>query len=137
MSKIRITVGDLELSARLEEDLAPATCAYFRTLLPWDNRIIHVRWSGESMWIPLGDLHTGLDFENATSHPAPGQLLLYPGGPSETEVLFPYGGTCFASIVGQLAGNHFLTVEEGLEHLRPLGRRCLWEGAQPIRFEAA
>ena len=34
--------------------------------------------------------------ENATSYPAPGQVLWYPGGISETELLFPYGGTLFA-----------------------------------------
>jgi hypothetical protein len=136
VSHIRITAAGRELVARLEEEYAPATCAYFRSLLPWEQRIIHVRWSGESMWIPLGDTDTGLPAENQTSHPAPGQVLLYPGGASETELLFPYGGTMFASIVGQLAGNHFLTVEQGHEHLRPLGERCLWEGAQPVRFDA-
>ena len=96
-----------------------------------------MRWSGESAWIPLGDMSTGLEFENHTSHPAPGEILLYPGGYSETEILFPYGGTMFASVVGQLAGNHFLTVTEGCEHLRELGRTVLWEGAQDIVFEAA
>lgn len=137
MSDLRITAGPFAFTARFEEDRAPVTCAAFRRLLPFENRLIHVRWSGESCWIPLGELQTGLGGENATSYPAPGQILLYPGGPSETEILFPYGGTHFASIVGQLAGNHFLTVVEGQDHLRELGERCLWEGAQPIRFDAA
>jgi hypothetical protein len=114
---------------------APKTRAAFERMLPFRNKIIHVRWSGESAWIPLGDLETGLEFENHTSHPAPGQILLYPGGYSETEILLPYGGTCFASIVGQLAGNHFLTVTEGAEQLRELGRMVLWEGAQDVVFE--
>jgi hypothetical protein len=39
--------------------------------------------------------------------------------------------------MGQLAGNHFLTVTEGGEQLRELGRTVLWEGAQDIVFEAA
>jgi hypothetical protein len=137
VSDLRITAGPFAFTARFEEDRAPATCAAFRRLLPFENRLIHVRWSGESCWIPLGELQTGLGGENATSYPAPGQILLYPGGPSETEILFPYGGTRFASIVGQLAGNHFLTLVEGQGHLRELGERCLWEGAQPIRFDVA
>ena len=58
-----------------------------------------------------------------------------PGGVSETELLFPYGHCAFASKAGRLAGNHFATVVDGLEHLPELGRRCLWEGAQPILFE--
>ena len=76
-----------------------------------------------------------MGYENHTSYPGPGQILLYPGGFSETEILFPYGGTCFASKLGQLAGNHFLTIVAGNEHLRELGRLVLWEGAQDILFE--
>jgi hypothetical protein len=136
MSDLRITAGPHEFLARWER-AAPRTCDAFAAMLPFRNQIIHVRWSGESAWIPLGDLETGLPFENHTSHPAPGQILLYPGGFSETEILFPYGGTCFASIVGQLAGNHFLTITEGAEQLRELGRLVLWEGAQDVVFEHA
>ena len=135
MSELKITAGPFEFTGRLEEEKAPRTCEAFGKLLPFHNKIIHVRWSGESAWIPLGDLETGVGFENHTSYPAPGQVLLYPGGYSETEILFPYGGTRFASIVGQLAGNHFLTIVEGREHLRELGELVLWEGAQDISFE--
>jgi Protein of unknown function (DUF3830) len=137
MSDLRITAGAFEFRARWEREAAPNTCAAFERLLPFRNKIIHVRWSGESAWIPLGDMSTGLEFENHTSHPAPGQILLYPGGFSETEILLPYGGCMFASIVGQLAGNHFLTVVEGNENLRALGEKTLWEGAQDIVFDRA
>src|SRR5213082_1284093 len=63
----------------------------FREPAAHRERLIHVRWSGEACWIPLGALDLGLGYENATSFPAPGQILLYPGGISETEILFPYG----------------------------------------------
>ena len=68
--------------------------------------------------------------------PAPGALLFYPGGISETEILFPYGTARFASVKGPLAGNHFLTVVEGRERLGEVGRLLCWEGAQDISFEA-
>jgi hypothetical protein len=103
--------------------------------LPYRERIIHVRWSGEGCWIPLGDLDLGLSFENHTSYPAPGQILLYPGGISETEILLAYGGVQFASKMGQLAGNHFLTIVEGNENLVALGKMVLWQGAQAIEFK--
>ena len=61
-------------------------------------------------------------------------MLLYPGGVSETELLFPYGHCAFASKAGSLAGNHFATVVEGGGDLAALGRLTLWEGAQPISF---
>jgi hypothetical protein len=134
---LEISAADFRFLARLEEQDAPETVAAFRRLLPLDSRIIHCRWSGESNWIPFGELDVGIGPENATSYPSPGEILLYPGGISETELLFPYGACCFASKAGQLAGNHFATVVEGGENLRELGRRCLWEGAQSIRFDGA
>jgi hypothetical protein len=131
---LEISSNELRFRADLDEEAAPKTVAAFRRLLPLDSRIIHCRWSGESNWIPFGELDVGIGAENATSYPSPGELLLYPGGVSETELLFPYGYCCFASKAGQLAGNHFATLVEGHEHLRELGRRTLWEGAQPILF---
>jgi Protein of unknown function (DUF3830) len=135
MPDIRIIAGPHIFGATLEQAAAPQTCARFRTMLPYRERIIHVRWSGEACWIPLGGLDLGVPPENATSYPAPGQILLYPGGVSETEILLAYGAVRFASKVGQLAGSHFLTITEGLENLRPLGELTLWRGAQDILFD--
>jgi Protein of unknown function (DUF3830) len=134
---IKITAGEFAFEARFERERAPKTVAAFEALLPFHSQIIHARWSGEAAWVPLGDLDIGIsrDPENATSHPAPGEILWYPGGLSETEILFPYGGAMFASIVGQLAGNHFLTVTGNREQLRPLGEHVLWKGALDITFE--
>jgi len=136
LSAIRITAGSFAFGARFETQAAPKTCARFQALLPFRQKIIHVRWSGEACWIPLGDLDLGLGFENHTSYPAPGDILLYPGGISETEILLAYGSVAFASKVGALAGNHFLTVTEGRERLRTLGEHVLWHGALEILFES-
>ncbi len=133
---VEITVGDLRFLARLESDAAPKTCHVFQSMLPLKSQLIQARWSGEAAWIPLGELQLGLGYENHTSHPAAGQLLLYPGGISETEILFPYGWTLFASKAGQLAGNHFATIFEGNERLNELGELVLRQGAQEITFTA-
>jgi Protein of unknown function (DUF3830) len=132
---LEIAVGEMQFVARLEHEAAPQTVAAFRKLLPLRSQIIQARWSGEAAWIPFGDLDVGTGPENATCYPGPGELLLYPGGVSETEILFPYGGTSFASKAGPLAGNHFATIVEGAEQLRELGRLVLWEGAQDIVFD--
>lgn len=137
MKNLKIVAGPFTFLARLEFEQAPTTCAAFQRGLPFTSEMIHVRWSGEGVWMPLGDLDFGVGFENATSYPAPGQFILYPGGVSETEILLAYGPVRFASKAGQLAGNHFLTIVEGLENVHPLGRMVLYKGAQPIRFEAA
>jgi hypothetical protein len=135
MTLIRIAAGPFTFEAKLEEKAAPKTSALFLSLLPYSERLIHVRWSGEGCWIPLGQTDFGLGFENATSFPAPGHFLLYPGGFSETEILLAYGGVRFASKMGQLAGNHFLTVTRGQENLEALGKLTLSHGAQDIVFE--
>ena len=137
MSSLRIAAGPFTFEARFETGLAPKTCDIFRRLLPYRQRVIHVRWSGEAVWIPLGETDLGVPVENQTSYPAPGQMILYPGGISETEILLAYGGVCFASKMGQLAGNHFITITSPLDDLPKLGKMVLWEGAQAIRIEAA
>jgi len=134
MSLLHIKAGHFAFTARLEEAAAPQTCARFRELLPFKNQVIHSRWSGEAVWVPLGDLDLGLDFENHTRFPSRGDILLYPGGFSETEILFAYGSASFASKMGELAGNHFLTVVEGQDDLPEFGRTVLWAGAQEIVF---
>jgi hypothetical protein len=135
MKMLKITAGPYTFTARMEEESAPETCAAFKKLLPYRQKIIHARWSGESCWIPLGDFQLGVGYENHTSFPSRGDILFYPGGISETEILFPYGSCSFASKMGQLAGNHFLTIVEGREELPKLGKLVLWEGAQDILFE--
>jgi hypothetical protein len=135
---LEITVGDFAFTARLEEEKAPQTIAALRRMLPLDSELVQARWSGESAWVPLGwELELELGLENATAYPGPGELLLYPGGLSEVEILFPYGATNFASKMGQLAGNHFATIDEGRERLPDLGETVLRRGAQKIRFEEA
>jgi hypothetical protein len=133
-TRIDITAGPYQLVARLEQELAPRTCDAFLRLLPWHERLIHVRWSGEGMWIPMGNEHFDLPWENHSCYPRPGEFIFYPGGVSETEILLAYGEVRFSSKFGQLPGNRFLTVVKGAEHLPELGKMVLWEGAQSIQF---
>jgi hypothetical protein len=135
MDKLRIISGSYRFDARFETQAAPTTVAAFKKLLPYENKIIHVRWSGEAVWIPLGEQDFGLSYENHTSYPAPGQMIFYPGGISETEILLAYGGVRFASKMGQLAGNHFITITSDVDRLAGLCISVLWEGAKPIRIE--
>jgi hypothetical protein len=139
MADLAIRVGEQEFLARWE-GAAPRTREALQPWLPIRSRIIHCKWSGESTWIPFGDRRPEVGFENHTSHPAPGDLLIYTGDISECEILFPYGACSFSSRVGQLAGNHFATLipDEGwLDRLREVGRRVLWEGAQEIEIREA
>lgn len=132
---VRVTAGGQVFEGHLEDANAPETVAAIRKRLPYDSQLVHVRWSGEGVWIPLGDEDFGVGYENHTSHPGIGHFLLYPGGISETEIVLAYGGVAFSSKMGQLAGNHFLTLTTNLDQLPELGRKVLWHGAQDIRIE--
>lgn len=139
MTRLRITAAGHVFEAETHPD-APETVNAFLSLLPYGQKLIHVRWSGEGCWVPLGDfkLENGgkpVGFENHTSHPSVGDVLFYPGGYSETEIILAYGSCSFSSKMGQLAGNHFLTIVKGVENLRALGVKVLWEGAQDVLFE--
>ena len=136
MSRVRITAGGFVFIAETHPD-APLTVAAFSKLMPYRQKLIHVRWSGEGCWVPLGNFELGVGYENHTSHPSRGDILFYPGGYSETEIILAYGPCSFASRMGQLAGNHFLTIVEGQEQLQSLGKKVLWEGAQDVLFELA
>ena len=132
---MKIIIADESFDAIFETDKSPATCAAFADVMPFESQIVHVRWSGEGVWIPLGDMDFAVDYEDATAYPAPGQVLLYPKGKSETEILIAYGSVHFASKAGTLAGNHFASITGNLERLREIGVSTLWHGAKPIRFE--
>ena len=136
MGELSLTIGGETFEALFERHIAPLTIAAFERRLPFSNSIIHVRWSGESMWVPLGDMDFELPPEAATSYPAPGQMLLYPGGASETELILAYGPTCFASKAGQLAGNPLLRIIDRLDLLADIGREVLWQGSRSISIQA-
>ena len=138
-ARVLVKAGPYVFDGTLEECAAPATCKLFRSLLPHADKMIQARWSGFSAWIPspLGEnvKLPVLPPENATMVPLPGQILFYPGGISEVEILFPYGPTIFSSVAGALAGNHFLTLTGGLQNLNALGKLVQWEGAQDVSFQ--
>ena len=136
MPALRISVGDFRFEGEFESEDAPQTCSWFRDHLPFRSKVIHARWSGEAVWIPLGDLKSGLALENHTTHPSRGDILFYPGGNSEAEILFAHGSASFASKMGELAGNHFITVVSGRDRLAEFGNLVLWQGAQNIEFSA-
>ncbi len=131
-----IHIAHLAFIARWETISAPRTCEAFASLLPMTMKLIHCSWSGEGVWIPLGQWEKERYEENQIRHPEPGQLLLHIGRRSEPELLIPCGACSFRSKFGPLSGNQFATVIQGTEDLLELHRLVLWHGAQDCTVKA-
>jgi len=132
---LKITIGEHVFKAKLHTEKAPETCRLLMEKMPITGKAIQARWSGEAAWLQMDPYGVEAPQENATSYPGPGQLLYYPGGVSEKEILIPYGSAIFASKFGLLPGNHFATIVEGVEFLEKMGEMVLWKGAQDIKLE--
>lgn len=130
-----IKIDNHKFKAVFEENKSAQSCQAFKKVMPFKSKVVHVRWSGEGMWIPLGNMDFNVGYEDTTSYPTPGQILLYPKGKSETEILIAYGSVQFASKAGTLAGNHFATIVSELDKLREIGISTMWEGAKEVIFE--
>ena len=128
------SAGDYRFVARLEEELAPATVAAFRRLLPLESRIIHARWSGESCWIPFGRPRRRLRPRERDVLPGAGAAALLSGRRQrDGDPVSVRADARSRARPGCWPGNHFATIVEGVDRLGELGRKVLWEGAQPLR----
>lgn len=136
-STLRITIAAHVFEARLETERAPLSCRALVNLLPLRDKLFQTRWSGEATWVPLGSRDFDLPYENHTTYPLPGHLLLFKGGISQPELLLAYGTAAFGSKVGPLAGNHVATLVGDASQLAVIGQLVLWEGAQDILIELA
>lgn len=132
---LKITIGEIVFKAKMHTDKAPETCRMLLEKMPIKGKAIQARWSGEAAWLEMNPYGIEAPQENATSYPGPGQLLYYPGGVSEKEILIPYGSAIFASKFGLLPGNHFATIFEGVDLLEAMGENVFRGGAQPITIE--
>ena len=94
-------------------DAAPRTVAVISLLLPLRSRLIHFAGAG-GLLDPVRR-RAFLDLRPRT-RPATrrrAEIIVYPGGMSECEILVAYGSVDFSSKVGQLWGNHFATMTTG------------------------
>ncbi len=61
-----VDIAGHRFHAVLENKRSPETCASFERAMPFSGKVVHVRWSGEAMWIPLGDRDSKVGYEDAT-----------------------------------------------------------------------
>lgn len=131
-----MTTGRFRLSGELLHDKAPGTCAWFLARLPFEVRVVQAAWSGMAVFADLAGAGRDVPFENITSYPAAGCVLMYPGNAQGNagEIYIPYGANRFACPIGQIAGSHFLTLDASAETMRDFGHMIRHGGAQNLLF---
>lgn len=136
MSEIELDIGDRTFTASLLPGDAPESVEQFKRLLPLETTVKHVRWSGYAIFVenPGGDDldMTDLPRENFCVYPSRGDVLLYPGYESPSEILIACGSTGFRSPAGELAGNHVASIDASREELSELEVDVLENGAKDI-----
>ncbi|MDZ5811530.1 DUF3830 family protein [Halorubrum sp. AD140] len=133
-----IDINGTEFTAECHESEAPESVAAVRDLLPLESDLLHVRWSGIATWINIDEIDLPeIPRENHTVYPSRGDLLLYPGYRNEQEILFACGPTCFKSPAGELAGNHFASVNATAAELKAIERLTLRDGSQPVTIRSS
>ena len=138
MSRLELVVEREVLTAELLPDDAPESVAAVKDFLPLESELMHVRWSGIATWINIDEIDLPeIPRENHTVYPSFGDLLLYPGYRNEQEILVPCGPTCFKSPAGELAGNHFATLDTPREDLRAIEQRTLRDGMLDVTLRLA
>jgi len=129
MSGLELVVDGEVFPATFLPDEAPESVAAVKQIAPLDTELMHVRWSGHATWINIDEIELPeIPRENHTVYPSFGDMLLYPGYRNEQEILVPCGPTCFKSPAGELAGNHFATLEASRDTLAELEERTLRDG---------
>jgi hypothetical protein len=92
--RIRVQVGGVTAEGQLYEERAPRTVAALWSRLPFKDRTIQVRWSGDA-WRTENNyelLPEGSPVENVAGRLEPGDIIYYPGYPSNNvKVGFAYG----------------------------------------------
>jgi hypothetical protein len=134
-SRISLLVGPYEFAGTLDFEAAPISAAWLMNQLPLKGDLRHACWSGEAAWLPLAGAPRLIP-ENATSHPRPGQILLYAGAQSQAELLIPYGDCAFASKAGTLAGSPVAMLRNALDDLHALGTLLCAKGMQSLTLKS-
>lgn len=141
MKKIKLTSNKFTFIARLEEEKNPETCKWLLGKLPWTVEMIHVSWSGNACFAPIGEQAFDVPYENPIRIPSKGEIIIYPGNIRHLqyggEFFMAWGPCSIATQNGNLMGNHVLTIIEGMENIEEYGRMVHFKGAQSMTVELA
>lgn len=76
MTKVKIRLGSVEASAQLDEEGAPRTAKWLKSILPVEEQAVHSMENGREVYVVL-DRADQVEPENQTIHQTVGDLFVY------------------------------------------------------------
>jgi len=131
--RVRITLDGVAAVARLHEDVAPRAVARFWAALPLEDRLRHVRWSGDAGYFINRQLaDPTMPIENPVTFYPPGGLMFRR---EHGEFAFSYG-QAQARDHTHIAdwACHLATLEDNAAAFLDKVRATAAEGGKPIRI---
>lgn len=149
MTRIRISLGDVEAFAELDEENAPETTRWLKERLPLESRAIHSMENGREIYLVVDDEEPVPD-ENQTIYQTVGDVIVYykpaifvePEWPRATRDFLVVGfiyerDSAIRGISTALATNVVGTITQGIDALAHEGPRMRREGMGQMRIELA
>lgn len=149
MTRIKISLGDVEAYAELDEENAPETTRWLKERLPVEGRAIHSMENGREVFLVV-DNEKPVSDENQTIYQTVGDVIVYykpaifvePEWPRATRDFLVVGfiyerDSAIRGISTALATNVVGTITEGIDALAHEAPRMRREGMGQMRIELA
>jgi hypothetical protein len=149
MTRVKITLGNVEAFAELDEEDAPKTTSWLKGILPFERPAVHSMENGREVYVVLDDAQN-VEEENHTIYQTVGDLFVYykpaifvqPEWPRHIRDLLVIGfiyerDSAVRGISGPLATNLVGRITEGIDALAHEAPRMRREGFGQMRISLA
>jgi hypothetical protein len=149
MTRVKITLGNVEAFAELDEEDAPKTTSWLKGRLPFERPAVHSMENGREVYVVLDDAQN-VEEENQTIYQTVGDLFVYykpaifvqPEWPRHIRDLLVIGfiyerDSAVRGISGPLATNLVGRITEGIDALAHEAPRMRREGFGQMRISLA
>lgn len=149
MTRVKITLGGAEAFAQLDEQDAPKTAKWLKTMLPVEQQAIHSMENGREVYVVL-DTPDSVEEENQTIYQSVGDLIVYykpaifvmPEWPRHVRDVLVMGfiyerDSGIRGMSGPLATNLVGRITEGIDALAREAPRMRREGFGKMRISLA
>jgi hypothetical protein len=150
VARVKISLGNVEAFAELDEADAPKTTSWLKQILPIERQAVHSMENGREVYIALDDPEAGVVEENQTIYQTVRDLFVYykpaifvqPEWPRHVRDVLVIGfiyerDSAIRGLSGPLAANLVGKITDGMDALAHEAPRMRREGFSTMRIALA